>query len=88
MKKRKASAASNSSAAKKMKPMTSSLENPIDAVPISSMASKDLVPFGEDYNIPSVSDEENHSAASSEQLDEEIEADAIPSTPIVSSPMP
>ena len=28
------------------------------------------------------------SAASSEQLDEEIEVDAIPSTPVVSSPMP
>ena len=88
MKKRKASAASNSSAAKKMKPMTSSLENPIDAVPISSMPSKDLVPFGEDYEIPSGSDEEIHSAASSEQIDEEMEVDAIPSTPVISSPMP
>ena len=71
-----------------MKPMTSSLENPIDVVPISSMPSKDLVPFGEDYVIPSGSDEENHSAASTEQLDEEIEVDAIPSTPVISSPMP
>ena len=78
VKKRKASTASNSLAAKKMKPMTSSLENPIDAVPISSMPSKDLVPFGEDYEIPSGSDEENHSAASSEQIDEEIEVDTIP----------
>ena len=68
--------------------MTSSLENPIDVVPISSMPSKDLVPFGEDYVIPSESDEENHYAASSEQIDEEIEVDAIPSTPIISSPMP
>ena len=49
-----------------MKPMTSSLENPIDAVPISTLPSKDLVPFGEEYVIPSGSDEENHSAASSE----------------------
>ena len=71
-----------------MKPMTSSLENPIDDVPISSMPSKDLVPFGEYYKIPSGSDEENHSAASSEQIDEEIEVDAIPSTPVISSPMP
>ena len=38
--------------------------------------------------IPSGSDEENHSTASSEQIDEEIEVDAIPSTPVVSSPMP
>ena len=34
------------------------------------------------------SDEENHSAATSEQLDDEIEVDAIPSTPVISSPMP
>ena len=68
--------------------MTSSLENPIDVVPISSMPSKDLVPFGEDYEIPSGSDEENHSAASSEQIDEEIEVEGIPSTPIISSHMP
>ena len=71
-----------------MKPLTSSFANPIDAVPISTMPSKDLVPFDEDYVIPSESGEENPSAASSEQLDEEIEADAIPSTPTVSSPMP
>ena len=37
---------------------------------------------------PSESDDDIPSAASSEQLDEEIEADAIPSTPQVSSPMP
>ena len=71
-----------------MKPLTSSFENPIDVVPISSMPSKDLVPFDEEYVIPSGSDEENPSAASSEQMDEEIEADQVPSTPIVSSPMP
>ena len=88
VKKRKASAALDSSAPKKMKTMTSSLENPIDVVPISTMPSKDLVPFGEEYVIPSGSDEENHSAASSEQIDEEIEVDAIPSTPVISSPMP
>ena len=64
VKKRKESVASDSSASKKMKPMTSSLENPIDVVPISTMPSKDLVPFGEEYVIPSRSDEENHSAAS------------------------
>src|SRR4051812_6140362 len=88
MKKRKASNASESSAPKKMKPMTSSFANPIDASPISSMPSKDLVPFGEYYMIPSGSDEETQSAASSEQINEEIEVDAIPSTPLVSSPMP
>ena len=88
MKKRKASTSSDSSAPKKMNPLTSSFANPIDAIPVSSMPSKDLVPFDEEYVIPSQSDEEIPSAASSEQLDEEIEADAIPSTPIVSSPMP
>lgn len=71
-----------------MKPLTSSFDNPIDVVPISTMPSKDLVPFHEDYVIPTESDEDIPSAASSEQMDEEIEADAIPSTPIVSSPMP
>ena len=88
VKKRKASASSDSSAPKKMKPLTSSINNPIDVLPISFMPSKDLVPFGEDYVIPSDSDEENPSAALSEQLDEEIEVDMIPSTPIISSPMP
>ena len=52
MKKRKASSASDSSVSKKMKPMTSSLENPIDAIPISTMPSKDLVPFGEEICDP------------------------------------
>ena len=66
VKKRKASSASESSAPKKMKPLSSSIENPIDVVPISTMPSKDLVPFGEEYVIPSESDEENPSAASSE----------------------
>ena len=68
--------------------MTSSLENPIDAVPISSMSSKEIVPYGEEYKIPSGSDEENHSVATSEQFDEEIEVEAFPSPPVVSSPMP
>ena len=52
------------------------------------MPSKEIFPFDEEYAIPSGSDEDIPSAASSEQMDEEIEADAIPSTPIVSSPMP
>ena len=53
------------------------------------MPSKEIVPFGEDYVIPSGSDEEVPSASSSEQLDEEIEVDDIPSTATaVSSPMP
>ena len=38
--------------------------------------------------IPSGSDEDIISASSSEKLDEEIEVDTIPSTPVVSSPMP
>ena len=88
VKKRKASIASDSLAQKKMKPLTSSFANPIDVVPISTMPSEDLVPFGEEYEILSGSDEEHHSAASSEQIDEEIEVDAIPSTPVISSPMP
>ena len=88
MKKRKASTSSESSAPKKMKKLTSSLENPIDVVPVSCMPSKELIPFGEDYAIPSGSDEDIPSAASSEQLDEEIEVDTIPSTTVVSSPMP
>ena len=71
-----------------MKTLTISFENPIDDVPVSSMPSKEIVPFREDYEIPSGSDEENPSAASSEQLDEEIEVDNITSTPLVSSPMP
>ena len=38
--------------------------------------------------IPSGSDEETPSAALSEQLDEEIEVDEIPSTPVISSSIP
>ena len=38
--------------------------------------------------IPNESDEEDPSAASTEQLDEEIEVDAIPSPLQVSSPLP
>ena len=52
------------------------------------MPSKELVPFDEEYVIPSGSDEDIPSAASLEQLDEEIEVDEIPSTPVVSSPVP
>lgn len=68
--------------------LLSCFENPIDAVPVSCMSSKELLPFGEDYAIPSGSDEDVPSAPTSEQLDEEIEVDTIPSTPVVSSPMP
>ena len=66
MKKRKASSTSESSAPKKVKTLTSSYANPIDVVPISSMPSKEIVPFGEEYVIPSDTDEENPSATSSE----------------------
>ena len=73
---------------KRVKTLTSSYANPIDVVPISSMPSKEIVPFHELYVIPSESDEEDPSAATLEQIDEEIEVDDIPSTPLVSSPMP
>ena len=52
-----------------MKTLTSSYDNPIYAIPISSMPSKEIVPFGEDYEIRD-SDEDDPSAASTEQLDE------------------
>ena len=52
------------------------------------MPSKEIVPFGVEYVIPSESDEEDPSAATSEQIDEEIEVDNVTSTPLVSSPMP
>ena len=68
--------------------MKSSFAHPIDVVPISTRPSKEIVPFDEEYVIPSGSDQENHYAASSEQIDEEIEVHTIPSTPIISSHMP
>lgn len=64
VKKRKASTSSQSSAPKKMKKLTSSFENLIDAIPVSSMPSKELIPFGVDYVIPSGSDEDVPSATS------------------------
>ena len=88
MKKREASTSSESSAPKKMKKFTSSFENTIDVVPVSSMPSKELVPFGEDYEIPEESAKEDPSTTSSEQMDEEIEVDVITSTPQASSPTP
>lgn len=51
VKKRKASATLESSPPKKVKTLTSSYANPIDDVPISSMPSKEIVPFGEEYVI-------------------------------------
>ena len=80
MKKRKSSPSAESLPPKKVRTLTSSFTNPIDVVPISIVPSKEL--------IPDDTDEENPSAGSSEQLDEEIEVDEIPSTPAVSSPMP
>ena len=71
-----------------MKTFTSSFENPIDVVPLNVMPSKEIVPFGEEYVIADDIDEEDPSAATSEQLDEEIEVDAIPSPLQVSSPLP
>ena len=49
---------------------------------------KEIVPFGEEYVIPADIDEENPSAATLEQLDEEIEVDVIPSPLQVSSLVP
>ena len=42
---------------------------------------KELGPYGEEYRIPEESAEEDPSAASTEQMDEEFEADVITSTP-------
>ena len=47
--------------------MTSLFANPIDVVPISTMPSKDLVPFDEEYVIPSESDEENPEIVNEEE---------------------
>ena len=88
LKKSKTSISSESSAPKKARILTSSIENPIDVGPLSSMPSKELVPYGEHYEIPDESVEEDPSAASIEQMDEEIEVDTITSTPQLSSPMP
>nr|XP_040256220.1 nucleolin-like [Aegilops tauschii subsp. strangulata] len=88
VKKRKASATTKSSAPKNVKTLTSSYTNPIDVVLISSMPSKEIVPFGEEYVIRDDIDEEHPPAASSEQFDEDIEVDDIPSTPPVSSTVP
>ena len=59
VKKRKSSASSEPSAPKKVKTLTSSYANPIDVVPLSSMPSKEILPFGEDYMILSESDEDD-----------------------------
>ena len=66
VRKRKASTSLDSSAPKKMKKLTSSFANPIDAVHVSSIPSKEIVPFDEEYVIPSGSDEDIPSAASLE----------------------
>nr|XP_040245793.1 uncharacterized protein LOC120964860 [Aegilops tauschii subsp. strangulata] len=86
VKKRKASTTSESSAPKKVKNLTRFFQNLIHAIRVSSMPSKEIVPFGEDYVIPCGSDEEDPSATSSQQLDEEIEVDYIPSTPLPAAP--
>ena len=88
LKKRKAAAATESSAPKKAKILTSSMDNPIDVVLLASMRSKELVPYGEEYLVPEESAEEDPSAASIEQMDEEIEVKPYTLTPQVSSPMP
>ena len=64
-KKRKASTSAESSAPKKVRTLPSSSHEPIDATPISSVPSYEIVLFGEEYVIPE-DDEETQSAASSE----------------------
>ena len=66
LKNRKASSATESSAPKKAKILTSLMDNLIDVVPLASMPSKELVPYGEEYQIPEESAEEDPSAASTE----------------------
>ena len=83
VKKRKTSASSESSTPKKAKTLTRSYENPIDDVPVSGMPSKEIVPFGEEYEFASESDEEDPSAASSEQVDEEIEVEGSIAYPLL-----
>nr|XP_045086236.1 cell wall protein RTB1-like [Aegilops tauschii subsp. strangulata] len=58
MKKRKASASSESSAPKKAKTLTSSYDNPIDVVPVSSMPSKEIVTFAEEAGIEEIDEED------------------------------
>ena len=83
-KKRKASAPLTITATvKKVKTTPMSSDVPIDAIPISSAppAPTDddlqIVPYGVDYEIPQADedDAETHSAATTEQVDEEIEVE-------------
>nr|XP_040243782.1 uncharacterized protein LOC120963254 [Aegilops tauschii subsp. strangulata] len=83
VKKRKASAPSESSAPKKTKTLTSSFENPIDAIHVSSMPSMEIIPF----EIPATSAdahaaEEAEIQAATENVDTEIPQPAAPDTVI------
>ena len=53
--------------------------DPFDATPISSVSAYELVQFGVDYVIPNDKYQEDNSAPSSEQIDEEIEVEENPS---------
>ena len=92
MKKRKASAPPAVELVKKLKMVPMSSTEPIDAPPLASapptqiITNLEMMPFGEDYIIPDDSD--THSAATTEQMDDEIEAETNASPPMVSSPPP
>lgn len=81
--KRKASAPPAGETMKKLKMAPVSSNVPIDAIPISSAPSTrnleefQIVSYGVDYVIPPADEEEDtHSAATTEQVDEEIEVEA------------
>ena len=55
--------------------------------PTQNTENLQIVPYGEEYTIPS-DGEDTHSAATTEQMDEEIKAEANASPPLVSSKKP
>ena len=67
-----------------MRTLPSSLSEPINATPINMVPSYEMVPFGEEYVIPEL-DEENRFAASIEPVHEEAEVEQNTSTPQASS---
>lgn len=85
-KKRKASETTKTSTAKKPRTPRSSSDEPIDATPISSVPSYEIVPFHEDYILPNDEEEETYSVATSQQVDEQIQVEPNDSLSHVSSP--
>jgi hypothetical protein len=77
--KRKASAPPTDEVVKRLKTTPLYSTKPIDAPPLASapptqiITDLKIVPFGEEYVIPSDDDEDTHSAATTEQIDEEFE---------------